>query len=93
MSLTKDEYKASLLKFYKSLQLIKSNEWNLETVSISKDAYLKKLVYMKLQINSEEEEENIEIFIKIEYHIIYSVTYQVPVLYFRPSYYQGKHKS
>lgn len=92
MSLTKDEYKASLLKFYKSLQLIKLNEWNLETVSISKDAYLKKIIYMKIQTNNEEEEETIEIFIKVEYHIIYSVTYQVPVLYFRPFYYQGKRK-
>ena len=42
--------------------------------------YLKKACFLQAKNN---------LYIHIEYHILYSTSYQVPVLYFKPSYYHG----
>lgn len=92
MSLTRDEFKASLLSFYDQQKNIQLNEWNWETVPVSSAVYLRKTNYLQANLEESEEDEPIEIFIKVEYHVAYSISYRVPTLYFQPSYYQGKRK-
>ncbi|CAO3696598.1 unnamed protein product [Rhizopus stolonifer] len=88
MSLTRNEFKASLSNFYDQQKNIQLNECNWEIVPVSSAIYLKKTNYLQAKLKESEEDESIEIFIKVEYHIAYSISYRVPTLYFQPSYYQ-----
>ncbi|CAO3682212.1 unnamed protein product [Rhizopus microsporus] len=76
MSLTQDGFRTSLLNFYDNNNNINNNEWNL--IHVMNHVYLKKACFLQAKNN---------LYIHIEYHILYSTSYQVPVLYFKPSYY------
>ncbi|KAI9265595.1 hypothetical protein BY458DRAFT_547798 [Sporodiniella umbellata] len=80
MFLTRDEFKASLSNFYDQQRKLQLDEWEWE--EDANDVYLKKTSYLQVSVDT------VDIFIKVEYHIVYSVSYRAPMLYFLPSYYQ-----
>ncbi|KAI8996910.1 hypothetical protein BDB01DRAFT_768967 [Pilobolus umbonatus] len=99
---TRQDFEQSLLHFYNKTNACPSEPpWTMHRQSILNHAYLSQSRIVKLPAPLDREDVDVveeddecvadtEILVEMDYHIVYSPSYQVPVLYFRATYYHDK---